>query len=68
VGSNGLYILTKNSTIDLYSFSGGRVRTVAKLGPYSAGPPLSISPDGCCALFAYEPHHAVEIDTVQGVN
>jgi Tol biopolymer transport system component/DNA-binding winged helix-turn-helix (wHTH) protein len=68
VGSNGLYLLTKNSTIDLYSFSGRRVRTVAKVGPYSASLPLSISPDGCCALFDYERHHAVEIETVQGVN
>jgi Tol biopolymer transport system component/DNA-binding winged helix-turn-helix (wHTH) protein len=68
VGLNGLYLLTKNSTIDLYNLSGKRVRTVAKLAPYSGGLPLSISPDGCCALLPYQPHHAVEIDTVQGVN
>lgn len=68
VSSQGLYLVTNHSTLDLYSFSGKGIRTIARLGEFGVSPPLSISPDGRWALLGYERHHSVEIDMVRDFN
>ena len=66
VGPGGLYLVSGNSTIERYSFTGKRRGTAAKLGPYEVQRPLSISPDGKQALFGYGQRETIEIDMVQG--
>jgi len=63
---DGLYILTDSFHIDRFDFSGKRLNTVAKLRPFSARQPLSISPDGKFALLGRQERLTVEIDSVQG--
>ena len=67
VGPDGLYLVSENGTIERYSFTGRRMRTVAKLGQYGGRAPLSISPDGNWALLGYEVRSTTEIDMVQGL-
>lgn len=66
IGPGGLYLVSGNSTIERYSFTGKHLGTVAKLGPYGVQVPLSISPDGKQALFGYGQRTTVEIDMVEG--
>jgi hypothetical protein len=69
IGSDGLYLLNHaNSAIEKYSFSGKRLRSVARLSQFhgAIAYPLSISPDGHWAIFSYRQRNSVEIDMVQG--
>lgn len=66
IGPDGIYLLTRQDSIEQYSLKGKRLRTVAKLNHVAAWTPLSISPDGRWALFGYSQKMTTEIDVVQG--
>jgi hypothetical protein len=67
VGSDKLYVLTEKSTIDGYTFSGKRIRTMAKVAHFAWSLPMSVSPDNRAILIAYQRHQSIEIDMIQGL-
>ena len=66
LGANGIYLVNyDSSSIEQHNFSGKLLQTAVKLGKFSLGNRMSISPDGRWALFDYDQRNSVQIEMVE---